>query len=287
VYLNPLKKGEYKFGKLKFEYEPFYIGLSRTKLRMDKHIIIAKMNEKYNKKTFKDNIILKIIKSGKEPIRYKLYENISPESAKRLEICLIKKIGRRDLGLGTLVNHTGGGDGLIELTDKLRKCIGRKVSEAWKNGSYNNVDYNWTKGENNHFYGKNHTEHTKNKIREYIGDSQKGELNANYGNNWTDIQKNEASIRQKENHKHLTGDNNPSKRQDVRRKISKSKIGLKNPNGELWELVSTIGEKYIIEGGIKRNLKNYGLNYQQFRNCEVIDGYMINKVKKGWKLKKK
>ena len=38
-------------------------------------------------------------------------ENLTKEKADSLEIGLIREIGRRDLGLGYLVNHTDGGDG--------------------------------------------------------------------------------------------------------------------------------------------------------------------------------
>jgi len=38
-------------------------------------------------------------------------ENLTKEKANSLEIGLIKELGRRDLGLGYLVNHTDGGDG--------------------------------------------------------------------------------------------------------------------------------------------------------------------------------
>ena len=40
-----------------------------------------------------------------------LEENLTPDKAKEKEIYLIKKIGRRDTGEGTLVNHTDGGGG--------------------------------------------------------------------------------------------------------------------------------------------------------------------------------
>jgi hypothetical protein len=65
-------------------------------------------------------------------------ENISWEEACEWEKIRIKEIGRRDLSLGPLVNMTDGGDGVTGL------------------------DCN---GEKNGFYGKNHTEYTKEKIR--------------------------------------------------------------------------------------------------------------------------
>lgn len=49
--------------------------------------------------------------------------NLSWEKACELEIYWIKRIGRRDLGLGTLVNLTDGGDGTnnVVLTDQTRQ----------------------------------------------------------------------------------------------------------------------------------------------------------------------
>ena len=37
IYLNPLKKGSYSYGKLSFEYEPFYVGAG-TGNRYNQHI---------------------------------------------------------------------------------------------------------------------------------------------------------------------------------------------------------------------------------------------------------
>ena len=39
------------------------------------------------------------------------FSNLSWKSVCKLEIAWIKKLGRKDLGLGNLVNHTDGGDG--------------------------------------------------------------------------------------------------------------------------------------------------------------------------------
>lgn len=284
VYLNPLKPGNFRYNKFTFDFEPFYIGMGK-KDRIDRHIIYAKSNLKYKKrKSFKDNIILKILREGCEPIRYKLYENLSLDSAKRLEKYFINLIGRKDLGYGSLSNHTDGGDGK-EFTNEMRKIIGIKVSNAWKNGKYNNVNFSKV-GENNPFYVKFHSNKTKDKIRSTIGEKRKGELNSNFGKKWSLEQKEAASIRQKENHSHLTGDNNPSKRPEARKKSSESKMGSKNPRACKWELISPENMTYFIDGGIRRNLKFYGLDYQQFqfKNCRVVDNYRINK--KGWKLKK-
>jgi len=247
IYLNPLKKGNYSYGKFNFDYEPFYVGMGK-KNRINRHIYEAKGKYgKFNK--LKVNIILKILKNKQEPIRFKLYENVSIYSAKRLEKYLIKLIGRRDLQLGTLSNHTNGGD-------------------------------------ETYFYGKKHKNESINKIKQTIGNSRKGKLNANYGNKWTNEQKKRSSKKAKDL-KYMIGDKNPMKNEEYRKKVSESKMGIKNPNGFKWELISPNNEKYIINGGIKRKLKNFDLNYQQFRLCNIdSNGYRLNKVKIGWKLKK-
>lgn len=61
-----------------------------------------------------------------------LIDNIDYEEAKELEILLIKEYGRRDLGLGTLVNLTDGGEGLL----------GFKPSQETKNKISNSLKGN-------------------------------------------------------------------------------------------------------------------------------------------------
>lgn len=60
-----------------------------------------------------------------EPVVIKLIDNISNYEACENEKYLIKVIGRRDLGLGTLVNLTNGGEGVVGyiLNEEDRKKI--------------------------------------------------------------------------------------------------------------------------------------------------------------------
>ena len=80
----------------------------------------------------------------------KLEEGLSNSKANELEIYWIDRIGRRDLGKGTLVNHTEGGDGSsgYKHTDESKK----KISEAsvGRKGAL----------------GYNHTDEAKKKISE-------------------------------------------------------------------------------------------------------------------------
>lgn len=105
IYLNPLKEGEFCFGKYKVKYEPFYVGKGKN----GRHKVHLYITDNHNK--LKQNTINKIKTSGKNPIVIKIYENISEYTAFRLEKYFINKIGRRDLGLGPLSNLTDGGEG--------------------------------------------------------------------------------------------------------------------------------------------------------------------------------
>ena len=51
------------------------------------------------------------------------YENITAEDAIEIEIYLISLIGRKDLGLGELVNMTAGGQGTAQLSEETRKKL--------------------------------------------------------------------------------------------------------------------------------------------------------------------
>lgn len=104
--------------------EVFYIGIGNTERPYKKY--------KSNRSKYWHNIINKtdyeveIISS-----------NLDVETAKELEIFLIQLYGRKDLGLGTLVNMTDGGDGCLNLkhSEETRKKqgLGRKnkpISES-------------------------------------------------------------------------------------------------------------------------------------------------------------
>ncbi len=114
IYLNPLKQGNYIYKRFIFEYEPFYIGIGKG-YRIESHI--KNINCKKKIKDV-DKVIINILKEGKEPIRFKLYEHITFESAKRLERFLIGLIGRKDKNKGPLANLTNGAEGFIGFHDK-------------------------------------------------------------------------------------------------------------------------------------------------------------------------
>jgi len=86
-----------------------------------------------------------------------LKENLTWEDAAELEIFLISLYGRRDLGLGTLVNLTDGGEGSLGRT--ISNDTRNKMSEAAKTKKVSNKTKKlWSvqrKGEGNPNFGKN------------------------------------------------------------------------------------------------------------------------------------
>jgi hypothetical protein len=104
IYLDPLKKGNYVYGDLSFDYEPFYVGIGvrdRYKSHLSKRSLSVKSH--------KNRKIKKILKNNDTPIIIKLYEDLNKTLAYNREIEIIKLIGRYIDG-GTLTNQTNGGD---------------------------------------------------------------------------------------------------------------------------------------------------------------------------------
>lgn len=106
-------------------FKVFYIGIGKTEKRA--------YSKKSRNKWWK-NIILKTEYSVEIII-----EDISWKEAQEVEVLLISEYGRRDLGLGNLVNLTNGGEGTqgIIVSDKTKQnmsisATGRKHSEESK-----------------------------------------------------------------------------------------------------------------------------------------------------------
>lgn len=103
VYLDPRKRGNFKYTNISFECEPFYVGKGKAD-RFLKHLT-------ENKRHYKNNKIKAILNAGLKPIIVKLYENLNEEDSFIKEMEVIKIIGRLDLNLGPLTNLTDGGEG--------------------------------------------------------------------------------------------------------------------------------------------------------------------------------
>jgi len=148
-----------------------------------------------------------------------------------------------------------------------------KIFDSFKNG------YNSTEGNDNTTLGYKFTD----KQIAYLKKSRNSKPNPNQGNHWTEEQKQLASNRQKENHQHLTGENNPSRRPEVRQKLSEGKLGKNNPMAKNWSITYPDGKRITLQGGIKRFLKDNGLTYMMI--TPMLKGQV--KEYKGWKIKQK
>ncbi len=135
IYLDPTKPGNYIFHTenrtYSFAFEPFYVGKGTGK-RYKQHLYKQTGKFMYSKM---QSILGKNIK----PIMLVFNKNSNNDFVCNYEKQLIKLIGRRDLGLGSLCNLTDGGDDgcnqvkSIETRLKLSNALkGRKLSEENK-----------------------------------------------------------------------------------------------------------------------------------------------------------
>jgi len=138
------KPGNYIFGEYKFEYLPFYVGISSEGViykREDIHIKYAKIKKDVTNNKYKMNIINNILKQDKEPFIYRFYEKSDRAFIFQKEIEIIALIGNRFDGSGPLVNISKGGDGGDTFTNNPRK---EEIREKHRQNAI---------GSNNHMYG--------------------------------------------------------------------------------------------------------------------------------------
>jgi uncharacterized protein len=106
----------------------FYVGKGRLE-RVNRHIMQARdySNSSYSKKPIV-TYIRDLWDQGLEPIVKMYAENITEEESFVIETNLIREFGRKDLGLGTLLNITDGGAGTVhhKHTEETKK----KMSDA-------------------------------------------------------------------------------------------------------------------------------------------------------------
>ncbi len=292
--LDPRKPGRYSYEGLNFSflYEPFYTGISEKENRREQHFWDAK-NERGNNK-FKNRIINKILRDTKNlPHFLVTNEKTTWVDACELENFYIKTVGRRNKGLGSLVNLTDGGEGnpgrvvSQETREKLRNHnLGKTPSEAtrklWREqrGGENHPQFGIPRTED-----QNENARTKMVKYKYVlisPDGQKYETN---------------SLRKfvKEHDLHF-----PTIQGVVSGRIGHSKgwigwivgkeclrehINLKklfNNGNQKWEyeIVSPLGQIFVVRK-IKEFCKNNNLNYSSFekacRDCREYFGWKITK----------
>lgn len=134
IYLDNRKPGLYIYREKVFYYQPFYVGVG-TGNRINSHL---KFDSLINP-TIKNRTILKIQKSlGCDPIRFKIYENLTYDEAFKIEKEIINLFGRRDNNTGILANLTNGGEGVVgvirseEFVDKMIMNLSNKPTKYSK-----------------------------------------------------------------------------------------------------------------------------------------------------------
>jgi len=122
--LDPRKPGPFLYGKVKFTYEPFYLGKGSSR-RISK--TLSKISLKHN--PLKRRIVHKIKEAGLKVITVKLREGLSEQKAFEIEVKGIKKIGLRCEKTGPLTNLTKGGEGFkpVKRAEAKRKRNWRKA----------------------------------------------------------------------------------------------------------------------------------------------------------------
>jgi predicted GIY-YIG superfamily endonuclease len=163
-----------------------------------------------------------------------LFENITWQEACTKEIELISKIGRRDFGLGTLVNQTDGGDGVQNPSDEARR----------KNGIAHIGQQSWCKGLTKD------TDERVAKISKKLTNRERSQ----------DHCKNISLAKKGKPNEFIRGENNPAKRLEVREKNRLAHLGNKN-----W-----LGKKHSENTKIKQRQK--ALNREKIicEKCQKI-----------------
>jgi len=148
--INNIMKKSYVYAYLRDDRTPYYIGKGVGNRYKNPHNVTVPPADR-----------IQFIK-----------ENLTDREAIKLEIELIAKYGRKDLGTGILRNLTDGGEGMLNPSLSIRK----KLSDAKIGKLPNNYGKKYTSGPsaakslskqgvNNSMFGKTHSD----KIKELIG----------------------------------------------------------------------------------------------------------------------
>lgn len=112
VYLDPRRPGKYNFPGFSFDFKPIYVGKG-SKNRDINHLNYCKKTDSHFYR-----ILRRILNENDKPKIIRIKEDLTEEEAFKLEIELIRIIGRTDLKTGTLLNKTSGGDGITITKEK-------------------------------------------------------------------------------------------------------------------------------------------------------------------------
>ena len=171
-----MEKNSYIYRHLKPNGEVFYIGIGRSKK-------YKRAFSKYKRSAFWKQVVEK---HGYEVQILKSF--LTWDEACELEKILISYYGRRDLGKGTLVNLTDGGDGLVNpsLAERKRRSDAGKVltgelSATWGR-KHTEEEKKRMRGKRESISGVNHPQYGKKRPEiSKLFSERKGALSPNYG----------------------------------------------------------------------------------------------------------
>lgn len=219
AYLDPRKKGEFKYGNYIFEYEPFYIGKGKTSSkRKERHLYFVKNRGcDLTNNGYKFNLIKQILDENLEPIIVDVEVKLNEITAFNIEKMLIKIIGQRFNNSGSLVNISSGGDGGDTFTNNPRKEEIRQIRSKQMSGKGNNM------------YGL--------RLEEYPSHINKGEKHWNFGRKASE----ETLVKMSKNN---SGSGNPNSK-----KVDKFSL-----NGDYICTYNTLKEAYESCGSSKTSM---------------------------------
>ncbi len=162
--------------------QPFYVGKG-TEYRSVIHLQEAQRAiNKPGRKSRKINKIIKILKQNKLPLIDKVVTDITNDEACKIEIELILKFGRLDIGTGILYNLTDGGDGCCNriMCEQEKQRIAVRMTG---NQNYNNLSDEIKVRNNEAARARMKTNNPMNdpEKRAKVAASKKGQLNPNDG----------------------------------------------------------------------------------------------------------
>jgi hypothetical protein len=234
--------------------EVFYVGMSVGKKRAFEKCK-SKRNPHWHNIVKKAGYTVNIV-----------YKDIEWEEAKKIEILLIKKYGRKDLGLGNLVNMTDGGEGVLGVI--MSEENKKKMSKLMKGNTYNlgkpkSEEHKQKMSEaskgNTYNLGKTLSEETRQKISE-----------ANKGNTYSLGKSRSEETRQK------ISEAKQNMSEETKQKMSEAKKGIK---------LSEEHKQKMSEAKKGRKLSEEHIHKMSLaqRNKKNVKGYSFHKATKKYK----
>lgn len=295
ILMDPTKPAKLSYKNFCLLYEPFYVGKG-TGNRINHHLrpySLKLINRKNGK-------IKSIIKQGEDIIQHKIFESLDESTSNDLEVKIIKEIGRLDLKVGPLCNHTDGGEGTSGRKSSAKSRLNYKNSKTGeKNPLFGKQNHN-SGFTNKELYKSDYKKITQKLISSHIGNKQSEETK--------EKMKNERSKRSKYklwrftdpdgNDYETIGEfknfcNKHSLPYHVMNRIAtRTRKGndlfwngwtaeLLDSLDKKWEVKSPTGETTIVVNRLKDFCKEKGIPYQTFIN--TISGKRKKDNTNGWK----